>query len=364
MSDRFRPRRLDRDLFELEEQARAVVPPAVFDYLAGGADDEVTLRDNLAAWSRLRLRPRVLRDVSRVDTTTTVLGAPASSPVLVAPVGYQRLVHEEGECATAAGAAAAGTVMVLSTRSSRTIEDVTEASAGAPRWFQVYVLRDRGWTGELVDRAVAAGFAGLVVTVDTPVLGYRRRDVRNAFELPDGVRMANVTSHASLEADEAETLLAAHQAPDVGPADLSWLGERSGLPVVAKGVLSGEAARECLDAGAAAVVVSNHGGRQLDGALASADALAEVVDAVGGSAEVYVDGGIRRGTDVLKALALGARAVLVGRPVVWGLAIGGADGVRDVLGHLAFELGAAMALAGAPTVADLDRSMVHPGRWQ
>jgi 4-hydroxymandelate oxidase len=334
------------------------MPRGTFDYMAGGADDEVTLRDNVDAWTRMRLRPRVLRDVSTVSTTTSVLGTDVSSPVLVAPVSYLRLVHEDGERAMAAGAAAAGTLMTLSTRSSCTIEEVAAAAPGAPRWFQVYVLRDRAWTADLVDRAVASGFGALVLTVDTPVLGYRRRDVVNAFELPEGITMANVASRVSPEVAEAEGLLAAYQAPDLGPADLAWLAERSGLPVVAKGVLTAEAARECVDAGASAVVVSNHGGRQLDGVLATADALAAVADAVGADVEVYVDGGVRRGTDVLKALALGARAVMVGRPVVWGLATSGAEGVEAVLGHLSFELGAAMALAGVRSPAEVDRGMV------
>ena len=340
------------------------MPRGTFDYMAGGADDEVTLRDNVDAWTRIRLRPRVLRDVSNVSTATTVLGIEVSAPVLVAPVSYLRLVHEDGERAMAAGAAAAGTLMALSTRSSCTIEDVAAAAPGAPRWFQVYVLRDRGWTGELVDRAVAAGFRALVLTVDTPVLGYRRRDVLNAFELPEGITMANAASRVSPEVAEAEGLLAAYQAPDLGPADLAWLAERSGLPVVAKGVLTAEAACECVDAGASAVVVSNHGGRQLDGVLATADALAGVADAVAGDAEVYVDGGVRRGTDVLKALALGARAVMIGRPAVWGLATSGTEGVQAVIGHLSFELGAAMALAGVRSPDEIDRGMVdlrsHP----
>jgi 4-hydroxymandelate oxidase len=334
------------------------MPRGTFDYMAGGADDEVTLRDNVDAWTRLRLRPRVLRDVSTVATTTTVLGTEVSTPVLVAPVSYLRLVHDDGERAMAAGAAAAGTIMALSTRSSCPIEDVAAAAPGAARWFQVYVLRDRTWTAELVDRAVAAGFGALVLTVDTPVLGYRRRDVLNAFELPEGITMANVASRVSSEVAEAEGLLAAYQAPDLGPADVAWLAERSGLPIVAKGVLTPEAARECVDAGASAVVVSNHGGRQLDGVLATADALAAVVDAVGSDVEVYVDGGVRRGTDILKALAAGARAVLVGRPAVWGLATAGAEGVQSVIGHLSFELAAAMALAGVREPAEADRGMV------
>lgn len=354
-------RRLDCTLAELEERARAVLAPDAFDYLAGGADDELTLRDNLAAWDRLRLLPLVLRDVSAVDTSTTVLGEAVALPVLAAPVAFQRLAHPEGESAAAAGVAAAGSVMVVSTRASTTLEETAAAAGGGPQWFQVYVLQDRAWTDELVDRAKAAGYRALVLTVDTPFLGFRRRDDRNGFALPPGVSMANVGRGVDVEAARAQTYLGAHQAADLGPADVGRLAERSGLPVVAKGVLTARAARECVDAGASAVVVSNHGGRQLDGVPATADALAEVFDAVGDRVEVYVDGGVRRGTDVLRALALGARAVLVGRPLVWGLAAGGSEGVRSVFDHLGAELALAMALIGAPGVGHIDRAMVRPG---
>lgn len=355
------PTRLDQDLLELQEQARAVLERSVFDYVAGGADDEATLRDNVAAWSRLRLRPKVLEDVSHVSTATTVLGQSVSVPVLLAPVAYQRLVHPDGEAALARAAASVDGLMVLSTRSSVSIEAVAAAASGHPMWFQVYLLNDRDWTAQLVDRAVAAGARALVVTVDTPVLGNRRRDVRNRFELPEGIGMANLPAGPELVTADDQRQLAAFQSPALVPADLTWLAERSGLPVVAKGVLSGEAARRCVDAGAEAVIVSNHGGRQLDGTVATADALAEVVGAVGSEVEVYVDGGIRKGTDVLKALALGAQAVLIGRPAVWALAVGGADGVAGVLSHLTAELALAMALAGAPTVGALDPGMVVAG---
>lgn len=333
----------------------------VFDYVAGGADEEVTLRDNVAAWARLRLRPKVLEDVARVSTSTVVLGQPVPVPVLVAPVAYQRLVHPAGESAMARAAAEAGSVLVLSTRSSVPIEEVAAAMGEAPLWFQVYLLADRGWTADLVDRAAAAGARALVVTVDTPLLGFRRRDVRHGFALPPDVGMANLPVGVDFQTANRHGFLPAVQSPSLVPADLAWLAERSGLPIVAKGVLTADAARRCMDAGAQAVIVSNHGGRQLDGVVATADALTEVVDAVGGQGEVYVDGGIRRGTDVLKALALGARAVLIGRPAIWGLATGGAPGAAAVLGHLAAELGLSMALAGAPTLAALDPGMVVAG---
>jgi 4-hydroxymandelate oxidase len=340
------------DLSALEEEARARLDPGVYDFYAGGAGHELTLADNVAAWSSLRFRPRVLRDVGAVSMETTALGTQLSLPVLVAPVAHQRMVHPEGEIAMARGTAAAGSVMVVSTRSSTALEDVPAAAGDAPRWFQLYVLRDRGWTAELVDRAREAGYGAIVLTVDTPLLGRHLREVRDGFELPADFGMANAPmSTAARAATRYDVSARIEQAPDLTFADIGWLAERSRLPVVAKGVLRGDDAVSCLDAGATAVIVSNHGGRQLDGAVATAHALPDVVDAVAGRAEVYADGGIRGGTDVLRALALGARAVLVGRPALWGLATGGAEGVRAVLDHLRAELDLAMALSGTPDLA-------------
>jgi 4-hydroxymandelate oxidase len=331
----------------------------VYDFYAGGAGHELTLADNLAAWSSLRFRPRVLRDVSAVSTETTALGTQLSLPVLVAPVAHQRMVHPEGEIAMARGTAAAGSLMVVSTRSSTALEDVTAAADDAPRWFQLYVLRDRGWTAELVDRAREAGYGAIVLTVDTPLLGRHLREVRDSFELPADFGMANApTNIAARAATRHDVSTGIEQAPDLTFADIGWLAERSRLPVVAKGVLRGDDAVSCLDAGASAVIVSNHGGRQLDGAVATAHALPDVVDAVAGRAEVYADGGIRGGTDVLRALALGARAVLVGRPALWGLATGGAEGVQAVLDHLRAELDLAMALSGTPNLAAVGRDLL------
>ena len=337
------------------------------DYFRGGADDELTVADNVAAWTRLRLRPHVLRDVSRVSTATTVLGTPVRTPVLVAPTAYHQLAGPDGEAGTAVGAAQAGTVMILSTFATQTLEEVAAAAPASPRWFQLYVYRDRVFTSDLVARAVAAGYRALVLTVDLPVLGNRIRDERNAFALPAPLMLAHSPDYL-LRPDPtappavAGSELAAHVRGVVDPAltfdDIGWLREISGLPVVVKGVLRGDDAAAAVDAGAAAVVVSNHGGRQLDGAVATADALPEVVDAVGGAAEVYVDGGIRRGTDVLRALALGARAVLVGRPVVYGLAAAGPDGVRDVLSSLTVELARAMALCGVTGPDAVDRDLL------
>jgi 4-hydroxymandelate oxidase len=349
------------DVDTLEVEARTRLDPGVYDYIAGGADAELTMADNRAAWSRMRLRPRVLRDVARVSTATTLLGAEVPIPVLVAPMAYHRMAHPGGEAASAAGAAAAGAPYVLSTQATMSVEEVAAAAPGGLRWFQVYVVRDRGWTAELVARAAAAGYRALVLTVDVPLLGNRLRDLHNRFRLPTGLRPANAPPVAAARQRElaADVLAQAGQFdPSLTPDAIGWLAERSGLPVLVKGVLRGDDAAACLDAGAAGVVVSNHGGRQLDTAVAPADALAEVVAAVGDRGEVLVDGGVRRGTDVVKALALGARGVLVGRPVLWGLATGGAAGVEQVLSTLAGELRLAMALCGAPTVADLTPDLI------
>ncbi|MGQ0466211.1 MAG: alpha-hydroxy acid oxidase [Sporichthyaceae bacterium] len=351
------------DLDALEATARERLSPLAYDYFAGGSDDELTLADNVAAWRRIRLRPRVLRDVSVVDTSTTVLGTPVSMPILVAPTAYQRLACDEGEPANARGTAAAGTLLVVSTLATVRLEDVAAAAPESPRWMQIYLQRDRGATVELVERAVAAGYRALVLTVDLPVAGHRRRDERNGFTLPPGMTVANLgLSHP--EMPDGGSALAQHVLTDFTAAmtfdDVAWLVSASPLPVLVKGVLRADDAVACIEAGAAGVIVSNHGGRQLDGAIAGADALPEVVAAIGSRAEVYVDGGIRAGTDVLKALAMGARAVLVGRPVLWGLATGGAAGVEAVLNSLRDELARAMALCGAPTILDLTPDLLAP----
>jgi len=345
------------DFEPLEAAARAALTASAYDYFAGGSDDEATLRDNVAAWGRIRLRPRVLRDVTLIDTATTVLGTPLAMPILVAPVGYQAMAHPGGEAEAARGTAAAGSLYVASTVANTRLEDIA-ADAG-PRWMQVYVQKDRAATAALVRRAAAAGYTALVLTVDLPVLGRRRRDERNSFTLPPGLTVANfgldmpaVAGQSGIAAQVGRDL-----DPGLTPEDIGWLQDTSGLPVLVKGVLRGDDAQLAVDAGAAGVVVSNHGGRQLDTAISGAQALPEVVAAVASSAnpraEVYVDGGVRAGTDVLKALAMGARAVLVGRPMIWGLATGGAAGVTAVLSELQTELANAMALCGARSIAEL-----------
>jgi 4-hydroxymandelate oxidase len=334
------------DLSELQRRARKLLPRNVYDYYAGGSGRERTLRANEKAWGTVWIAPRVLRDVSAVDTTTRLLGTEFATPLCVAPTGFHGLAHPDGELATAAGAAAAGALFVLSTRSSKRIEEVGDvvAAAGGTWWFQVYLMRDRELTAGLVRRAAAAGAAALVLTADTPVVGRKRRNSAEVVSERDFLvnlgPLGDVTPAA--------------QAADVTFADIGWLSEVGGrLPVVVKGVLRGDDARACRAHGAAGVIVSNHGGRQLDGALPSAAALPEVAGALRGTAgcEAYADGGIRSGEDALAALGLGARAVFLGRPPLWALACGGADGVRSLLAALTDGLSHAMALAGAASVA-------------
>jgi isopentenyl diphosphate isomerase/L-lactate dehydrogenase-like FMN-dependent dehydrogenase len=348
------------NVWDFERAAEERLDPAAFGYFAGGANDEWTMRENLAAFKRWVLRPRMLVDVSEISTATTLLGTEISLPVLVGPIAFQRMAHPEGEVEMARGAAAAGTVMCLSTLATATIEDVAAAAPGEARWFQLYWSKDRGVVQDMVERAAAENYGALVLTVDLPVLGRRERDLRTGFEIPEGIPVPVF-------------LALAKSAGAVSPADinwavdnsltwrdLEWLHSISSLPLLVKGILTAEDAALAVEAGAEGVVVSNHGGRQLDGVAASLDALPEVAEAVGDRALVLVDGGIRRGADVVKALALGAGAVLAGRAPVWGLAVGGADGVQRVLDLLREELELALALCGCASPADVSRS--HVGR--
>jgi 4-hydroxymandelate oxidase len=347
------------DHVRLEERARASLSVPAYDYYAGGADDELTVADNLAAWQRLRLRPHTLRDVSAVSTATTVLGTEVSMPLIVAPMAYQRMADDGGERSTARAAARAGTVMCVSTLATVSVDDVAAAAPETALWFQLYVHRDRAWTEELVKRAAESGYRALVLTVDLPIVGYRPRDERNRFALPQGMEMANVGEPVPHVEGSGLSTYARDQIDDsLTPADIEWLAGLVDIPVLVKGILRGDDARLAVEAGAAGIIVSNHGGRQLDTAIASVDALPDVVATVGADVEVYVDGGVRRGTDVVKALALGARAVLLGRPVIWGLAGAGEQGVVDVLAVMREELTRAMVLCGTPTVADITRDLV------
>jgi isopentenyl diphosphate isomerase/L-lactate dehydrogenase-like FMN-dependent dehydrogenase len=350
------------NVWDYERAAEERLEPGAFGYFAGGAADEWTMRENVAAFNRWVLRPRMLVDVSATTTATVVLGTDVSMPLLVAPTAFQRMAHPEGEVATARGAAAAGTVMCLSTIASATIEEVAATAPDAPRWFQLYWGPDRAVVSDLVARAEAAGFRAIVLTVDLPVLGRRERDLRTGFEIPPEVPVPVFSALA--ESTGAISPAAIHWSVDNSLTwkDLEWLRSATSLPLLVKGVLTAEDATLAVEAGAQAVVVSNHGGRQLDGVAASLDALPEVVDAVGGRAEVLVDGGIRRGTDVVKALALGARAALAGRAPLYGLAVDGADGVERVLGLLRAEIELALALCGCASPADVTRAHVARAR--
>ena len=336
------------------EAARGVLEPAVWDYYSAGSGEETTLREAEAAWSRYRLRPRVLRDVSSVDLHVDLLGTRTASPFLVAPMAFHSLAHPDAECATVAGAGAAGCLSVVSTRASRTLEDIGSAATG-PWWFQAYVMRDRQLTEALVRRAADAGARAVVLTVDTPYVGRKQKVGGVRFSVPDDEFLVNLAQHLVPGSVGRQ---AAEQDPSVTPDVIARLAAISGLPVVVKGVLRGDEAARCVDAGAAAVIVSNHGGRQLDRAVPSALALPDVVEGVAGRVPVLVDGGIRSGLDALTALALGADAVLVGRPVLWALAAGGASGVTELLGALDDDLRHVLAVAGARRPADLDPSMV------
>lgn len=333
------------------ERARATLPRAVFDYYDGGSGDEVSRDEAAASWRSYRFRPRVLVDIGEVSTHCELLGRRLATPVLVAPMAWHGYAHPDGELATADGVQRSGSLQVVSTRASRAIEQIAPRG---PWWMQVYVTRERAATAGLVERAVAVGAEALVLTGDTPVIGPKKRQGRLAG-LGSDEALVNLGRHLPPGADPVHAL---DQDPTITVEQIRWLSELSGLPVLVKGVLRGDDAARCLDHGAAGVVVSNHGGRQLDRAIASAHALSEVVAAVGGAAPVLVDGGIGSGLDVLAALALGADAVLVGRPVLWGLAVEGADGVHAVLAALTSDLASAMRLAGARTLTEVTPDLV------
>jgi 4-hydroxymandelate oxidase len=346
------------NLAEYESAARAKLPTMVFDYFAGGAADEVTLRAARLAWEERFLRYRVLADVSSRSLATTVLGQQLDFPVMVAPMAFQRLAHADGELATMRAVGRAGSGMILSTLATSSIEEVRSA-ADAPLWFQLYIYRDRGVSRELVERAERAGCSALVLTVDSPILGRRERDERNGFHVPTHYPIPNLTgaSRAALAGEGAGSSLAAfveqYWDSSIAWPDLAWLRSITTLPILVKGIIRGDDARLALEHGAAGVIVSNHGGRQLDGSLPTARALPEVAAAMRGEGALLVDGGVRRGTDVLKAIAMGAQAVLLGRPVLWGLAVGGEEGAYDVLRLLRAECDLALALAGCRTPAEL-----------
>ncbi|MGI8476270.1 MAG: alpha-hydroxy acid oxidase, partial [Thermomicrobiales bacterium] len=340
---------------EFESYARASMAKPTFDFIAGGAEDEVTLRANREAFSRLRLAPRILSGVETPRLATTVLGQPVSMPVLVAPMGLHQLAHPEGECASASAARQAGTVFSLGVAASVAMEAV--AGRAGPWWFQTYLLRDRGLSFDLIRRAEAAGAGAIVLTVDVAVRGRRESDMRNRFEMPPGMTMPNLLP-LDFRGDPPSYSKLTQWDPAITWKDLDWLAASTRLPVAVKGVLRADDARKAVGHGAAALCVSNHGGRQLDGAPAAIEALPAIAEAVGGSAEIILDGGVRRGSDVVKALALGARAVMVGRPILYGLAFAGEAGASAVLEMLRAELATAMILCGIGDVAEIARDAV------
>lgn len=353
------------NLHDLEALARARLPQLTWDYYASGADDERCVGRNCEAFAKLALHYRVLVDVSKRDPQTTVLGHRVSMPILVAPTAFHRLAHKDGELASVRAAGDAGTIFTLSTLSNTAVEQVV-AAATTPVFFQLYVYKDRAATEALVHRVEAAGCKALVLTVDAPLLGRRERDVKNRFALPShlGVENMHAAGYAQVARTAGESGLAAYFADLLDPAltwsAVEWLRSITKLPLIVKGIVRADDARRAVEHGAAAIVVSNHGGRQLDDSPATIDVLARVVDAVAGRGEVLLDGGVRRGADVIKAIALGARAVLVGRPVLWGLAAGGREGVAVALAILRRELDLAMALCGCPDVASMTRDLVMP----
>jgi 4-hydroxymandelate oxidase len=355
------PERAAVCLADFEALARERTAHMAWEYISGGAGDETTLRWNREAWNGIRLEPRVLVDVSRLDTRVTLFGQEMAAPILLAPTAYHRLVHPDGELATVRGAGAAGAAMVVSTLATVAVEEIVRAAAG-PVWFQLYVQPDRTFTRDLVQRAEDAGCAALCVTVDTPVGGARNREARVRFALPAEIGLPNLRGLESVAQDHVpgrpESVYSALFDATLSWRDVEWLCSLTRLPVLLKGILSAADAALAIDSGAAGIIVSNHGARNLDTVPATADALPRVADRIAGRLPVLVDGGIRRGTDVLKALALGAASVLIGRPVLHALAFAGAEGVAAAVSILRRELEMAMALTGRTSLAAIDRSVL------
>lgn len=350
------------NIYDFEIIARDKLTQMAYDYYRSGSHDEITLLENIEAFKRIFLKYRVLIDVSKRDLTTEVLGQKISMPLIIAPTAFHKMSCPDGEVATAKAAGAAGTIMILSTLSNSDVEDVVNASPG-PVWFQLYVYKDRAVTKELVERITKAGCKALVLTVDAPVLGTRERDVRNKFNLPEGLSVKNLLP---LNKDKLPVMddsglagyVQKHLDPSLSWKDIEWLKSITNLPVIIKGIACKEDAALSVIHGADGIVVSNHGGRQLDTSRATIDVLPEVADTVNGKIEILLDGGIRRGTDILKAVALGAKAVLTGRPVLWGLAADGQAGVSAVLEIFRKEFDTAMALCGCDTINKISKDLI------
>lgn len=349
---------------DYEKYACEHLTPSVKDYYNSGAGEEYSLKLNTEAFKKYRIRPRFLRDVSKRDLSTTVLGEEISMPVGVAPAAMQRMAHPDGECANARAAEAAGTIFTLSTISTSSIEEVAEAAPKGIKWFQLYIYTDRDVTLNLVKRAERAGYKALVLTVDAPMFGDRRADIRNKFALPSHLRLGNFDGEAlgKLKSTDGGSSLSEY-VTSLFDASLSWdhvkwLKSVTKLPIVLKGILTPQDALLAIESGAEAIIVSNHGARQVDGIPASIEALTEIVESVNGKIEVYMDGGVRQGVDVLRALALGAKMVFVGRPMLWGLSQGGEQGARQILEIFRRELDLAFALTGCRSVKDVKKDMV------
>jgi 4-hydroxymandelate oxidase len=352
---------------DFEKIAKNAISTMAYGYFAAGATGECTVRNNSEAYQRIKLLPRMLVDVSRIDLSATVLGTQLKVPFMVAPTAYHRLAHPDGELATARAAKALGIGMVASSIASASLEDI--ASCGPePRWFQLYVYKNRDLARHLVERAEAAGYTALALTVDVPQFGQRYADMRNHFTLPPGITMPNFAEvgFEKLDQIKGESGLAAYSAALFDASltwkDIDWLRSLTKLPILLKGILRADDAQRAVEHGVDGIIVSNHGGRQLDTVPATIEVLPSIIEAVSGRIEVLVDGGIRHGTDVIKALALGAKAVLIGRPVIWGLAAHGQQGVEKVLSILRQETELAFKLAGCPNVASVDTSLLAPAK--
>ncbi len=351
------------NLFDFEKLAKEKLPQMAFDYYSSGACDEITLRRNHAAFDEIFLKYRVLVDVSKRDLSVNILGNEISFPVIIAPTAFQKMAHPDGELSTVKAAGAEGTIMILSTLSNTSVEEVVKA-ATSPVWFQLYSYRDREATRDLIKRVELAGCEALVLTVDAPLLGIRERDVSNEFSLPEGLKIENMDAHGlgEVENSTGRSGLASYFASRLDPSldwkFIGWLRSVTNLPLILKGIACREDAELAVNHGVEGIVVSNHGGRQLDTSRATIEVLPEIAEAVSGKTLILMDGGIRRGTDIIKAIALGAKAVLTGRPVLWGLAYDGENGVREVLQILKKEFDLAMALCGCSSVNGISKELI------
>ena len=352
------------NIFDLERIAKERLPVLAYDYYRSGAWDETTLKANREAYEKLKIHYKILVDVEKRDLSTTIFGQHVDFPILVAPTAFHKLAHPDGELATGRAAVKAKTIMTLSSLSTTTIEEVAEAT-NKTFWFQLYINKQREYTRDLVARAESAGAKALVVTVDTPLWGRRERDVRNGFHLPPGLSAINLVKYQQDGIAKGQTGAGLGQSfswvldATLQWKDLEWLATITKLPIIIKGVCRVDDAIKATEHGIKGILVSNHGGRQMDSAPATIDVLPAIVDAVGNQATVLMDGGIRRGTDAMKALAQGAKAVLVGRPVLWGLAAGGQQGVEKALSMLREELDLGMALSGCRNLKELNRSLLQ-----